>query len=134
VDINAAFPSKYVKASEVPEEGLAVTIDRVEMADVDGKGQMKPVLYFRRAKKGMVLNITNSKKIASLLGSSNTDNWEGQSITLYQGETEYQGETVACIRVRAAKGVQQAPVSQSPVLPPQPRDDVPPVTDEEIPF
>jgi hypothetical protein len=47
VNINTAFPSKYVKAAEIPEEGLVAAIDRVDMEDVDGKGSMKPVLYFR---------------------------------------------------------------------------------------
>jgi hypothetical protein len=112
VNINTAFPSKYVKAAEIPEEGLVAAIDRVDMEDVDGKGSMKPVLYFRGGKKGLVLNVTNSKKIVQLVGSDNTDNWAGQRITLYQSETEYAGDTVACIRVRAAKGT--APTAPAP--------------------
>lgn len=125
MNINAAFPSKYVKAAEIPEEGLTVTIDRVEMEDVDGKGAMKPVLYFCKAKKGLVLNVTNSKKIQSLVGSQDTDDWAGRAITLYQSETEYAGDTVACVRVRAAKN--GTPV-KAPPPPPSP------VTDDDIPF
>jgi hypothetical protein len=114
MNINAAFPSKYVKAAEIPEEGARVTIDRVEMEDVDGKGAMKPVMYFRGAKKGLVLNVTNSKKIQQLVGSADTDNWAGVAVTLYQSETEYAGDTVACIRVRAAKSAAQAPPPPPP--------------------
>jgi hypothetical protein len=127
VNINAAFPSKYVKAAEIPEEGLTATIDRVEMEDVDGKGGMKPVLYFRKAKKGLVLNVTNSKKIQQLVGSADTDNWAGQAITLYQSETEYAGDTVACVRVRAAKNGAATPPPPAPSL-------GSPITDDDIPF
>jgi hypothetical protein len=129
VNINTAFPSKYVKAAEIPEEGLVAAIDRVDMEDVDGKGSMKPVLYFRGGKKGLVLNVTNSKKIVQLVGSDNTDNWSGQKITLYQSETEYAGDTVACIRVRAAKGVTPTAPAPAPTELGSPTLDV-----SEIPF
>jgi hypothetical protein len=126
MNINAAFPSKYLKSSEVPEDGITVTIDRVEIEDVDGKGARKPVLYFRKAKKGMALNVTNSKKIAALLGTAETDDWPGHAITIYQSETDYQGETVACVRVRAPKTSKPAP---APVI--QPPVDL---DDSDIPF
>jgi hypothetical protein len=126
MNINAAFPSKYIKSSEVPEEGLSVVIDRVEIEDVDGKGSRKPVVYFRKAKKGMALNVTNSKKISSILGTAETDNWAGHAIVLYQSETDYQGETVACIRVRAPKSAAPAP--------PPPPPAATPLDDSDIPF
>ena len=129
MNIGNAFPSKFVKASEVPEEGLTLTIDRVEIEDVDGKGSHKPVLYFRKAKKGLVLNVTNSKKIAALVGSQETDEWAGKTITLYQSETEYAGDTVPCIRVRAAKN------GSTPAVKPEPRPEpVAELTDDDIPF
>ena len=129
MNINTAFPSKYVKAAEVPEEGLTLTIDRVEMEDVDGKGSHKPVVYFRKAKKGLVLNVTNSKKIQQLAGSPDTDDWSGKTITLYQSETEYAGDTVPCIRVRAAKN------GSTPVVKPEPLPEpVRELNDSDIPF
>lgn len=130
MNINNAFPSKYIKSSEVPEEGLTVSIDRVEMEDVDGKGTHKPVVYFRKAKKGLALNVINSKKIASLLGSPDTDEWAGKAITLYQSETDYQGDTVACIRVRAAKNGPQVAAAK-PTPPPEPVGEL---TDDDVPF
>jgi hypothetical protein len=113
VNINTAFPSKYIKSAEVPEEGLALRIARVDVEDVDGKGTHKPVVYFQKAKKGLVLNVTNSKKIAALLGTAETDEWAGKDVTLYRSETEYAGETVECIRVRAAKNGQPKPAPAS---------------------
>jgi hypothetical protein len=127
MNINAAFPSKYVKSSEIPEEGLPVIIDRVEIEDVDGKGARKPVVYFRKAKKGLALNVTNAKKITSILGTADTDEWGGKPITLYRSETEYQGETVDCIRVRSSKnGSKPAPpVVHEPVTEELNEDSIP---------
>lgn len=127
MNINAAFPSKYIKAAEVPEDGLSLVIDRVEVEDVDGKGAHKPVVYFRKAKKGLVLNVTNAKKIAQLVGSQDTDEWSGKAITLYQSETEYAGDTVACVRVRAAKNG----AAPKPQPKPEPVEEL---NDEDVPF
>jgi hypothetical protein len=126
MDINAAFPSKYVKSAEIPEEGVSMLIDRVDVEDVDGKGTRKLVVYFAKAKKGFVLNITNAKKIANLIGAADTDQWPGHTVTLYRSETEYAGETVDCIRVRAAKN------GKAPVEKPKPLATE--LDDSEIPF
>jgi hypothetical protein len=131
MNINAAFPSKYIKAAEVPEEGVSLLIDRLEVDDVDGKGTRKPVLYFAKAKKGLVLNVTNSKKIAALLGTAETDEWSGHAITLYRSETEYAGETVECIRIRAAKNG-KAPAVEAPK--PKPAALETELDDSDIPF
>ena len=134
MNINAAFPSKYIKAAEVPEEGVTLRIASVDIEDVDGKGSRKPVVYFRKAKKGLVLNVTNSKKIASILGTAETDDWADRDITLYRSETEYAGETVDCVRVRAAKAgaKPQAKPEPAPVAA-EPNYDGE-LTDEDIPF
>lgn len=126
MNINASFPSKYIKSAEVSEEGVTLTIDRVEQEDVDGKGTFKPVLYFQKAKKGLVLNVTNAKKITNLLGTGETDEWAGKAITIYQGETEFNGETVACIRVKGKPNGKPAPYVAPATAPP--------ISDEDIPF
>lgn len=130
MNINAAFPSKYIKAAEVPEEGIAVKIASVDVEDVDGKGSRKPVVYFRGGKKGLVLNVTNSKKIAQLIGTAETDEWVDRAVTLYRSETEYAGETVDCIRVRSSSknGGKAKP---APAVEPEPLDDDFPFNDSE---
>lgn len=130
MNINTAFPSKYIKSAEVPEEGLTLVIDRVDIEDVDGKGARKPVVYFRKAKKGLALNVTNSKKITTILGTDETDEWTGRTITLYRSETEYQGETVDCVRVRSAKNGKAAE-KPKPVPEPEMASEL---DDSEIPF
>lgn len=115
MNINAAFPSKYLKAgADVPEDGVTFVMDHVNMEDVDGKGTMKPVLHFTDTKKGLVLNVTNSKRIQQITNTQDTDLWAGQSITLYESETEFGGETVPCIRIKAKKSTKAAAEIEEP--------------------
>lgn len=50
----------------------------------------------------MVINKTNATKITQIAGSPETDEWAGVKIRLYATETEFAGETVECLRVKAA--------------------------------
>ncbi len=102
MNIDSAFPSTYLKASDLGDQMPVVTIDRVEVEPVGRDKEMKPVVYFKGKEKGVVLNKTNSRKIAELTGSKDTDDWTGCQIRLYATETEFGGEMVECIRVKAA--------------------------------
>ena len=59
----------------------------------------KPVVYFEKVKKGMVLNKTNAKRIGKMHGEQ-MDNWSGKEIELYSELVPFQGEDVPSIRVR----------------------------------
>ena len=123
MNINSAFPSNYLKASDLGESQPIVTIDRVEIEPVGRDKEMKPVVYFQGKTKGIVLNKTNAKKIAELASSPNTEDWRGVQIKLYATEVEFGGEHVEAIRVKAATNGaarRPAPVAQH--------------DDEEIPF
>ena len=124
MNIDSAFPSNYLKASDLGDSQPVVTIDRGEIEGIGRNKEMKPVLYFRGKEKGVVLNKTNANKIAQLLGSRDTDSWRGAQIRLYATETEFGGETVECIRVKGAGNGQ-------PVQAPPP---VQPIDDSDIPF
>src|SRR3990167_10743705 len=101
-NINDAFPSNYIKASDLKGGQPTVTIDRVEFEPVGQAREMKPILYFAGKEKGLVLNKTNAKNITHLVGSSETNDWIGCSIKLYATNVEYQGDTVEAIRGKAA--------------------------------
>jgi len=81
-DINALFPSKYLKAADIKGKGdPTVAIASVEI-EMIGDDQNKPVLYFQGKEKGMVLNRTNADSITQLYGSD-TDAWVGREIIIY---------------------------------------------------
>jgi len=135
VNINSAFPSKFLAAADLNDRAVNVTISGVKMEGVGQAQEQKPVVYFQGKKKGLVLNKTNTKRIIGLVGSAETKEWIGKGIQIFPTETEYQGETVDCIRVRAVKA--ETPADDAPA------DDFasdaddsqpPPVTDDEIGF
>lgn len=97
------FPSKYLKASDVAEADLVVTIkgiDQETMKNQEGKEEKKPVLFFKEVQKGIVLNQTNAKQIAKLHGPD-VDQWTGKKIALFSMEVDAFGETKDAIRIRS---------------------------------
>jgi len=124
MNINTAFPSKYLKVADLDDKKIRLTIATVEMEKVDTKKPEQPVLYFRGQKKGLVLNVTNKNTLCKIYGEE-TDAWAGQPIVLAPKETEYQGDVVPCIRL------EKPAAAQTEKKPLPPAADVP---DDEIPF
>lgn len=150
MDINSAFPSNFLKATDLNGRRVTVTISHVLPEKVGD--DVKPCVYFQGAEKGLVLNKTNANEIAVMHGFE-TDHWVGKKIVVYPTTTDFQGRRVACIRVdnpgsnqqqpAYQGGVQQSPVTNSPfqngVSPAQPpaqppASDFPADMDDEIPF
>jgi hypothetical protein len=102
MNINDAYPSRYLKVGDLPDEGSQqVTIESISLEEVGRDRDTVPVIYFQEFKKGFTCNKTNARAIARLIGSIEFDDWIGQKITLYATETENpQGELVDTIRVR----------------------------------
>lgn len=135
--ISAAFPSDYLKAADLDGRNVKAVMSHVEMKDIGG--DHKPILYFQGKEKGLVLNKTNANNIAQAYGDD-TDDWNGKEIVLFEAMVDYQGKTVASIRVRAptakdrAQGnghQRQDPITSGPQPPrPQHRD----LPEDEVPF
>jgi hypothetical protein len=100
--ISTAFPTKYLSAADLDGQVVVLAMSNVLMEDIGFGGDKKvlPVLYFEGKDKGLVLNKTNSRKIAEMFGDD-TDDWTGQQIALFEAMVEFQGDTVAAIRVKA---------------------------------
>jgi hypothetical protein len=108
--VSDAFPSKYLKAVDLQDKNVTLVIDRVEFENI-GDDDRKLVIYFTKAKKGLVLNKTNSKTIAATYGDD-TDGWSGKSIVLFPAMVDFRGDTVEAIRVRVPQNkVAAAPKS-----------------------
>lgn len=101
--IGSAFPSDFLKAADLNDTPVQVTIKGIKIEEVGRSKEEKPILYFEGKEKGLVLNRTNGKTIAKIANSEETDDWKGVKIILYPTETEFGGEMVDCIRVRAPK-------------------------------
>lgn len=96
------FPSEYLGAVDLNGKDFALTIAKVEVADLQmqgGRKQSKPIIYFQGAKKKFVMNKTNAGTIASLYGGK-VEDWVGKKVILYPTTTRCGAATVECIRIR----------------------------------
>jgi hypothetical protein len=101
MNINDAFPSKYLKATDLPEEGSQlVTIEKIALEEIGRDKETKPVIYFEEFSRALVCNKTNARAIARAIGSEDFDDWVGSKINLYRADVEFQGEMVEAIRVK----------------------------------
>ncbi len=99
--VSDAFPSNYLKASDLGGKVVPVTISEVKTETVGREKELKLVVYFDGKDKGVVLNKTNARKIVEIAGSDDTDDWTGTRVALYATEVEFQGDTVEAIRIKA---------------------------------
>lgn len=98
MNIDSAFPGKYLKAADLQGRSFAVAIADCQLAEID-QGETKPVLFFAGADRGLVLNRTNAGVIADAYGVE-TDDWRGRTIELYPTRVPFGSRMVDAIRVR----------------------------------
>ena len=115
MDINNSFPSNYLKAADLQNKTVKLTI-RTVIEEKMGS-DIRPVLYFQGKDKGMVLNKTNAMTIAMMFGPE-TDNWTGGTIEVFPAFVDYQGKQVQGLRVRMPVQ-QQAPAARPAAAPPR---------------
>jgi hypothetical protein len=136
MNINEVYPSKYLKAEDLQNREITVTMSHVEIEKIGQGEDRKPVLYFVGKEKGVALNKTNSTNIAAAFGPE-TDGWSGNKVILYVAWVDYQGKSVQAIRVRPALQNQQPrpmPPQQMAAPTPQGYANAAPDLSDEIPF
>lgn len=127
MNLNDAFPSKYLKAADLDGQQVKVRINRYEIEEMTDH-KKKPVLYFGGQEKGLVLNKTNGTLIGANYGDE-FDGWIGKEIVLFDTiVNDPQGRPVAAIRVRMPKPAGQ---QQRPAPKPQPE---PEFHDDDVPY
>lgn len=135
MNIEAAFPSKYLKAADLQGKTVRVTIRTVLMEAI-GQGNnadQRPILYFQGKEKGLVLNKTNATTISTFYGPD-TDDWTGRDLELFSVMTDYQGRPVEGLRVRIPR-LSTGPTQQrQPEPPPATPESYGAMIDDEIPF
>lgn len=109
-DVRQMFDSAYVGNWDLQGKDQVVTIARIVPGELAKAGTSKkdkaPIMFFEGKEKGMVLNKTNMKAIASIVGSFKVKDWIGHSITIFPTTCSFGPNVVDCIRVRptAPKG------------------------------
>ncbi len=98
--VSDAFPSNWLKAADLNNRIVKVTIDKVIFEEIGQNKDKKPVMYFEKVQKGLVLNKTNATEIAATHGDQ-MEGWTGQEIELFSQMVPFNGQNVPAIRVRA---------------------------------
>ena len=96
--VTEAFPSNFLKADDLRNRRVRLTIECVEMEEV-GAGDSKPVVHFRGKDRGLVLNKTNATLIEEIAGTNEMDDWAGTVVVLYPTHVDFKGKRVPAIRV-----------------------------------
>jgi hypothetical protein len=67
---------KNLKAADLPEpKGVTIEIVKRQPFAENGSEVTKPVVYFKKCKKALVLNGVNWDSIADIAGSGDSDDW-----------------------------------------------------------
>lgn len=105
-DYREFYEKDYLGAWNIPESGdLTLTISKCVQGELQQPGvkkkTKKPVVYFSETEKGLALNATNGKTIASLYGNK-VEAWPKKKIALYKSMTRNPqgGDDVECLRIR----------------------------------
>jgi hypothetical protein len=112
--LDEAFPSKYLKASDLNGEELTVKIIKSQLETLktlDGRENTKVVLYFHKQQKSLPLNRTNFESVQDVTGENDSDDFPGHDVTLYPTTTTMGGKVMDCIRV---KSPEQGPLLAKP--------------------
>jgi hypothetical protein len=129
--MSESFPSKWLRHVDLKGRTVRVCIDTVVQEKVGD--DIKPVVYFRDKEKGLGLNKTNANTIVKAYGDD-SDGWPGKELELYPSETEYMGDTVDCIRLRAVATPGPAEPTPTPTPKPEPEQPPTPSDNDDIPF
>jgi hypothetical protein len=101
------YPRRYATGEDLQGKAITLTIASIALEKMHPQANApeveKWVMYFKEARKGVVLNRTLAYQIAEFLGSEETDDWLGKSITIYPQPMTVAGKKVTAIWARAAK-------------------------------
>jgi hypothetical protein len=99
---NDIYPSRWLKATDLPPGGKTLAIERVTEEAIGKDRERKAVATFEGYDKELVINSTNWDSIVELTGQDDSDNWPGHKIKLVRVQVQFGRETVEAIRIRPA--------------------------------
>ena len=82
---------------------IVLTIDYIKVETVtgtDGKKEDLPVCHWKEPEKSMILNATNMKMIAKVLGSNFVEDWSGRKVQIGTEKVRAFGDVVDALRIR----------------------------------
>ena len=107
--IDELYPSRFLRCTDLNGRPMVVTISSITREDIGG--EPKVIMSFTNGGKNLILNKTNARTIARILGDE-TRGWAGKAITLVPAQVDFRGDIVDAIRVKPAAS--RKPVSNDP--------------------
>ena len=127
--LSALRPSKYLKSDDIDGPMRLIMREIVtEVVDQD-EGKECPVLYFERAKKGLVVNQGNLLVLIDLYGDDDTAIC-GKPIVLHKERTSYKGKPCWGLRLKADS--ENSAVAAAAISPEPTKEET--VLEDEPPF
>lgn len=95
-DFDQLYPGRFLKAGQLPKDGLVLTIADVILDELesDGGKKVKGCVSFKESEMQLVLNKTNGLCLKAMFGRTLAD-WVGKRVHLFA--TKFNGED--CIRI-----------------------------------
>lgn len=96
--IDELYPSKWLKATDLPETGRVATVARWEIQEFhkpDNKTEPALVIHFEKATKALICNKTQLGAIAEIAGSKRFADWVGARVHLKPAIASNKKPTVA---------------------------------------
>jgi hypothetical protein len=112
VDLSDVFHTEHLRVADLKGREVKLKIAGFEKRDFDDGAKL--VLLFHNTDRTFICNKTNANTIADMYGSR-VDNWVDKPITLMPSQTDFQGKSVQCIRVKATAPEQAPPPPPEPV-------------------
>ena len=83
--VNQAFPRKYADAADLGGKSVTLEIDHLATEQVyrpqERDQQTIYIVYFKGAKKGVVMSSRLAHEIAEAIGDDEMNNWIGKKVT-----------------------------------------------------
>jgi hypothetical protein len=109
--IDQLYPSRFLRCADLAGRPMHVTIAGVVREEIGG--EQKAIMSFTNGiGKSLILNKTNARAIAKILGNETRD-WNGHDIVLVPAQVDFRGDVVDAIRVKAAPA-RKAAVNDEP--------------------
>jgi hypothetical protein len=109
--------SKFLKRSDVGEDGMVLTIRGFKLETVKGDEgeEEKVVMHFAEDVKPMILNKTNSNLLAVCTGAKNVGDAKGKKIVVYDDPTiSFGGRITGGLRIKKVPGAPRTAPAAAP--------------------
>src|SRR5262245_17621948 len=112
------YSGRFLAASDL-KGPVTATIERIEEETFEQTGKparRKAVLYFRKARKPVILNKTNAITLAAAFGKD-FRNWPGKDVLINPEPVLFAGKSTQGIRLYPANGAGR--ITSGPINPPE---------------